>query len=194
MQPSQPTSPQLSPENLRELASAKAALRKINRAVSVARFDGWTIAIFAGLTFLMGMTSPTNIILALGLGTVAYLELSAASRLRRLDPTAVKMLGLNQLGLAAVLIIYALWQIHAQLSSGGELISTIQQYDAADAQNIANLERPLVILFYSALIAVAVLGMGGMSWFYFSRAKHLADYLNQTPQWILDMQKSGVEL
>jgi hypothetical protein len=194
--PANPTSPQLSEENLRELATARQSLRKVNRAISVARFDGWTIAIFAGLTLLMGITDPTNILLALCLGTVAYVELSGAAKLRRLDPSAVRMLGFNQFGLAGLLTVYALWRIHVELHGGGFLASLVAQ-DPADAQALGpymNLGRSIVFMFYGSLIAVAVVGMGGMAWFYFSRRKYLDAYLGNTPQWIIDMQKSGLSL
>jgi hypothetical protein len=199
MQPSIPTSPQLSEQNLRELAEARKSLRKVGRAVSVARFDGWTIAIFAGLTFLMGVTDPGNILMALGLGTAAYFELTGASRLRRLDGSAIRMLGFNQFGLAALLTVYALWRIHVELSVGGMITKMIPS-DQMDAQvlgplgNVVENLRPLVIAFYGTVIAVAILGMGAMAWFYFSRRKYLEAYLTQTPEWIIAMQKTGLTL
>ena len=196
MQPVNPTSPQLSEENLRELAVARQSLRKVNRAISVARFDGWTIAIFAAITLLMGFTDPTNIAMALGLGTVAYFELTGAARLRRLDPSAVPMLGFNQFGLGALLTLYALWRIHVELHGGGFLSSLVAE-DPADAQVLGpwmGLGRSLVFGFYGSLIAVAIIGMGGMAWFYFSRRKYLDAYLQNTPQWIIAMQKSGLTL
>jgi hypothetical protein len=196
MQPSIPTSPQLSEQNLRELAEARKSLRKVGRAISVARFDGWTIAIFAGLTFLMGVTDLGNILMALGLGAVAYFELTGASRLRRLDGSAIRMLGFNQFGMAALLTLYALWRIHVELSGGG-MITTMIQSDPMDAQVLGpwqNFGHSLVIAFYGAVIAVAILGMGGMAWFYFSRRKYLEAYLTHTPQWIIAMQKTGLSL
>jgi hypothetical protein len=196
MQPANPTSPQLSQENLRELETARQSLRKVARAVSVARFDGWTMAIFAGLTLLMGITDITNIVLAVALGTVAYVELTGAAKLRRLDPSAVPMLGFNQFGLAGLLTLYALWRIHVELNGGGFISGMVAQ-DPADAQVLGpwmNLGRSVVFAFYGSLIAVAVLGMGGMAWFYFSRRKHLDAYLTNTPQWIIAMQKSGLSL
>jgi len=196
MQPSNPTSPQLSEENLRELAAARTALRKIARAVTVARFDGWTIAIFAGLTLLMGITDVSNIIIGVGLGVVAFVELQGASKLRRLDVAAIRMLGFNQLSLGGLLILYALWRIHAE-SSGGGLLASVAESDPQDAQALGTLlsgSHWIVTGFYGILIAVAILGMGGMALFYFSRRKYLAAYLTQTPQWIIAMQKAGISI
>ena len=40
--------PPLSPEHLWQIAEARKSSKKIRRAVSVARFDGWTLALAAG--------------------------------------------------------------------------------------------------------------------------------------------------
>jgi len=196
MQPPVPTPPQLSEENLRELTAARTALRKINRAISVARFDGWTIGIFAALTFLLGITELTSIVLGLGLGVIAFVELAGATRLRRLDPQAARMLGLNQLALACMLIIYAVCRIHVELSGHGEFAAAAAS-DAALGQALQpyeNLVRQLTMLFYGGLMAIAVFGQGGMALFYFKRRKHLQAYLDKTPAWIIAMQKAGVSL
>jgi len=196
MQPPNPTSPQLSEENLRELATARAALRKIGRAVTVARFDGWTLAVFAGLTFLMAAFDWTNMIVGIGLGAIACVELYGANRLRRLEPAAIRLLGFNQLTLGALLILYALWRIHAE-SSGGGLLAAATASDPQAApllQSYQGLGQSIVIAFYGTLIAIAILGMGGMALFYSSRRKYLTAYLGQTPQWIIAMQKEGISI
>jgi hypothetical protein len=196
MQPADPTSPQFSEENLRQLAAARTAYRKVGRAIAVASFDGWTIAIFAGLTLLMGITDLSNIVIGAGLGAIAGVELYGASKLRRLDGRAIRVLGFNQLTLGGLLSLYALWRIHSELSGGGVLASMAAS-DPQDSQQIGplvNLSHSIVIAFYGALIAVAMLGMGAMALYYFSRRKYLAAYLSQTPDWILAMQKAGMSL
>jgi hypothetical protein len=52
----------------------------------------------------------------------------------------------------------------------------------------------LVMLFYVALIFIAVLCMGGLAYYYFTRQKYVDAYLKETPDWIVAMQKSGVTL
>src|SRR4051794_40425315 len=113
--PLPPLAPQLSAEHLLDLQRARAALRKVRRAISVASFDGWTIGAFAALTLIFGLTSASSVIMGLAMGAVAYVELRSAGRLRRLDPNAARMLGFNQLALGAVLITYALWRTFAIL-------------------------------------------------------------------------------
>src|SRR4051794_7068047 len=84
----------LSPEQFAQWQAAGVALRKINRAAAVANFDGWSIAIFAALTFMLGYTDVTTIIIALVMGAVAAVELYYVKRLRALDLTAARRLAL----------------------------------------------------------------------------------------------------
>jgi len=193
MQPPHPPSPQLSEENLRQLAEARKSLRKIKRAMSVARFDGWTIGIFAGLTVLLGITDWTNIVMGLALGTIATIELLGAKRLGRLEPQATRMLGFNQLVLGAGLMVYAVWRMHAEMTGHGELAAAVGS-DANLAQALApyqNLTKQIAVMFYGCLIAIAILGMGAMARYYFSRGKYVQKYLKETPGWIIAMQKTG---
>ena len=151
---------------------------------------------FAALTCLCSLGSVSGVLLGLGMAVIAAMELRSAERLRRLQPQAARTLGLNQLALAAMLILYALWSIHAELTGEGAYASL----KASDAQLAAmlgpveELTRMVVLAVYGAVIAVAILAQGGLAVFYFSRVKHIQAYLTQTPEWILQMQRAGVSL
>ena len=151
---------------------------------------------FAALTCLCSLGSVSGVLLGLGMAVVAAVELHSAKRLRRLQPQAARTLGLNQLALAAMLILYALWSIHGELTGEGAYASL----KASDAQlaamlgPIEDLTRMVVLAVYGAVIAVAVLAQGGLAVFYFSRVKHIKAYLTHTPDWILQMQRAGVLL
>lgn len=186
--------PYLSAENLRQLSSARAASRKVRRAIAVASFDGWSIGVFGGLTLLFGLTDFSSIALGLGMGVVAFIELRGAGRLRRLEAGAARTLGFNQVALGTMLILYATWHIVAQLT-GPSPYQSIKSSDAQLAhmlQPIEDLSRMLTIAIYSAVIAIAFFAQGGLALFYFTRDKHLRDYLSRTPDWILTMQRSGI--
>jgi hypothetical protein len=101
----------LSPEQLAELASARARSKPIRRAISTAKFDGWGIAVFAALTFIGGIFHWLGFILGAAMATVAYIELAGAQRLRTLDLTACKTLALNQIFLGSVLLLYAIYSL-----------------------------------------------------------------------------------
>jgi hypothetical protein len=202
MEPNAPPSPVIpplpyfTPDNLLELEAAKKGARKVKRAVAVANFDGWTIAIFGAITLAMGMSDATNIVLSLALGAVAYVELRNAARLKRLQPDAARTLGFNQLALAAILIVYALWQIHTASRSGGTAdVLGVSDPDVAQmlgsSQQLQDLTRMAVHAIYGALILIAVCAQGSMALYYFTRAKLVRQYLIQTPDWIVKLQQAG---
>src|SRR4051794_30754697 len=89
--------PQLTAEHFRQIAEARTGWRRVRRAVGVARFDGWSIGVFGALTALFSITSPSGLLLGLGMVAVAAVELWSATRLGRLDPKAARVLGFNQL-------------------------------------------------------------------------------------------------
>jgi hypothetical protein len=185
--------PQLSHENLLELQAASARLRGVRRAISVARFDGWTLATFAAMTLVLGLTEPSSLVMGLGIGAVACVELRCADRLRRLDLRATRLLGYNQLAMGVMLIAYAVWRIAALLRRGGpyEALGVTEPQLAQMLQPVENLTRLIGLALYSALIAIGLFAQGGLAWFYFTREKHVRAYLSQTPPWIVGLQKAG---
>lgn len=163
----------------------------------MAAFDGWTIAIFAALTFVCGLSSVSGIVMAAGMAIIACIELTGASRLRRLDPQAARMLGFNQLAFALLLVAYAIWSLYHELKSGGGMRAELAAVDPSAVEILKpfeNLARQITLMVYGALIAVAVLAQGGTALFYFTRIKHIRAHLKQTPAWIVQMQRTGVSL
>jgi hypothetical protein len=184
----------LSPEHIRVLQLAQAEGRPIRRAVSVARFDGWTVATFGGLTALLGLPVIANVLIGLALLAIGAIELRAANRLRRLEPRSLRTLVINQLVLAGLLIAYSLWRIVA-----------IQHGGAAEALGVGDdpqlkgmlgsvddLTRSISRMVYVTLIAVAIFAQGGLALYYTRRRKVLRAYLAQTPGWVVEMQRAGV--
>src|ERR1041385_7380348 len=106
----------LSPEHLQQLATARVAVRKIIRAAGVARFDGGTIAFCGAITIMLSLGSISGMLIGAALAVIAFIELHAAGRLKRLDPGSIRLLGLNQLALCGMLILYALWSIYSEFT------------------------------------------------------------------------------
>ncbi len=187
----------LSPEHIAQLAKARKSLKKVRRAISVAQFDGWTIAIFGGITLLTGITDWKSVGVGGGLVAIAYVELRAASRLAKMDRDALRVMGKNQLVLACLLIVYAVWQI-IWIQRGGmmqELKSLPAEDSLADFIGPAGeMATQLMMGMYCILIAVAIFGQGSLALYYFSRARYLHAYLTETPPWILAMQRRGHDL
>jgi hypothetical protein len=192
-----PSPPQLTPENLNELQLARQRLKGIRRAVSAGRFEGYSIAICGGLSFLAGIGSLTSMAggaLLLGVGIV---EVYMVGQLRKLDLRAPRFLAANQLVLAALIVLYACWSLH---SSGSSSSADTTGMSASDVQAMNQMIGPVneiahsvsVLLFGSLLIAAVF--EGGMAWYYYSKAEPLREYLAETPEWILQMQRAGVSV
>ena len=183
----------LSAEHLRELAAAQVRGRKVGRAVAVANFDGWSVATFAFLTFLLGITSPASILLGGLMGVVAFVELRAARSLKRLQPEAARTLGLNQIALGSLLAAYAVWKIYRELTGAGDY-AEIAATDAQLAEMlkpVESLTRLFTLAVYGGLVAFAALAQGGMALYYFTREKHVRAYVTQTPPWVITVQQAG---
>ncbi|MGD0138398.1 MAG: hypothetical protein ABSD28_05935 [Tepidisphaeraceae bacterium] len=192
-----PQPPQLSPENLRELQAARRSLGKIRRAVSTARFEGYSIAICGALTVLMNTDSIGYMLVGTVLTAIGIVEIVAAGRLRRLEVGAVRMLAINQLSLAALILLYALWNLHAEIAHP---VSDFPDLSPSDAKLLGQMDSSVLgitheamLLLYGSLIAAAAVE-AGMAWYYHSRAGHLREYLARTPPWIIAMQKAGISV
>jgi hypothetical protein len=186
--------PNVSEEHLRQLAVARAGGKKIRRAVAVAKFDGWSIGVFGVLTLLCGLTDPTSIVLGLGMLAVAFVELRGADAIRRLDHRAARTLGMNQLALACLLILYSFWSIYT-VSTGPGPYESIKAQDAEMArmlQPFESLTKTVSLAVYAILILFAIFFQGGMALYYFSRVKHIHDYASKTPPWIIKLQQAGM--
>lgn len=192
-----PSSPQ---EIQAQLAAASLAARKVRWMAAVATFDAWSIAIFAAPSFVCGLFSgASGVLLGLAMGATAFVEFRGAAAIRRLDPTAPRRQGYNQLVLACSIILYALWCIHAA-SAGGGLLAQLQQADpGADFSSIGggqmdSLGQAVTWFLYGGLIVLTILFQGGLALYYFSREKVIRQYLAETPAWVVEMQRRGTPL
>jgi hypothetical protein len=185
--------PSLPQDVQQQLMIAKVAAKKIRRVAAVATGDAWTVAIFAGLSFICGLSGGiSGLAIGLAMGVVAYVEFTGASRVRRLEPAAARTLGYNQLALAGVLIIYALWSL---FSGSSAMMNEIKAQLGSDApgmeKSFEDLYKTICAIMYGSLIVVAIGAQGGMALYYFRREKLIHEYIETTPQWIIEMQRAG---
>jgi hypothetical protein len=182
---------QLGPNQLRELADARAAGKCLRRAITFAKIDGSALAIASAISLMLGFIDISSFILGLALAPIAFFELRGASELKRLDPSAARRLGYNQIALGTVLALFAVWRIYHGFhgSTGLEEITRIKP---SLGQPLEDFFRSITVAIYACLILVAIFAQGGAALYYFTRAKHIRTYLHQTPGWILQMQQSGV--
>lgn len=186
----------LTEDQVRAVGDAQKRAQKIRRAISVAKFDAWTVAIFGGLTLSFALLSFSwfGILLGGGMCAIAWVEFRGAKGLRQFDPDATRLLGMNQLVLGGLLIAYALYSLwgvyHDQSPLLNELKSTPEMSNLmVDARGIA---ETIGLLVYGTLVLVGLFGQGGTALYYFSRRKYIDAYLRETPAWIVDAQRAGL--
>ena len=199
-QPEQPETPRpvegspFSPEQLLEITTARIRGRKISRAATVATFSGWSLAVFAFFSLLLGIFDLTTFILGICFCGTAYFELRGAKGLRALDVNAPRLLAINQLVLAAMVCLYAVWGMlmamfgpgpyDDYLAGGGDVAEVIEPF--------AKMTRAITALFYAVVIAVTVILCGCTASYYYSRRKQLISYLRETPPWVVEMLRKVV--
>ncbi len=187
----------LTGEQMLELAAVRKACRRVRRAVHVAALSGWTIALFAAVTLIAGLSTISATWMGLAMIITAFVELRARERLRRLDPSAARTLGYNQVVLGLLLVLYAAWNIDTLIvASPGPLTINFSAGDTAFhfEPNNAVFIRQFTLMLYGAMAIVAVLTQGSTAWYYFSRDKWIREYVSRTPSWILQIQRAGVGL
>ncbi|HMB94577.1 MAG TPA: hypothetical protein VKK61_00920 [Tepidisphaeraceae bacterium] len=191
-----PNSPFTSPpsqEHLQQIAAARVLGKKVRRATGVAVFSGWTIAIFAAITIFSGIVSLSALALGIGMAIVAYYELRGAGEFKRLDRSAPRRLAINQIAFMLMLIAYAGYELAANLRSPMDL-GQIANVDPKMAQTIQDMARPITIAVYLGIMLAALLGPGLTAVYYYTRRKYIEAYLNQTPTWILELQRAGMSI
>lgn len=120
-----------------------------------------------------------------------------AKLIRRLEPDVTKRLAINQLIFGALLMIYAcssMWTaLHEPSDIDKELSS--QGVDATQMLgSVGQLEHTITVALYASVIVAAILGCGGMAWYYVTRRKYIVNYLREAPPWIIDLQKAGMSV
>jgi len=187
-------SPMLTPEQMQEIQRAKERAKKVLRAATVAKVDGGITAFFAVgalASFFMGIE---GFLLGLALSLVAYKSFLGAKRLAQFDRTAPQYLALNQILLAASIILYAAYSLHQGLSGKNDLASQLGTLNDPSANNIAgdiqNIYQLIYWVLYGGLIVGTIVAQGLAALYYGSRAKFVRAYLDETPQWVVDLQRA----
>ena len=177
--------PHLTPEQLQALADARERAKGIFAAAKVAAFNGWSLAVFAVLTILFGLTSPILLALGIGLGMLARNELRGRDALRALDPEAPTRLVRNQMGLMALAVAYCSWSLYRtrfRPERTWEELETLAGLNPGYIQGLTSAG-------YAVAILATVLLVGLNARYYHRRKAMLAAYLDETPDWVVTLLK-----
>lgn len=195
------SAPALTLEHLAQLAEARKLGAGLHRAVTVGKVDGWTTGTFGIITLIFsvgsGMGSISGIALGAGMAIVAFYQLRAADALRRLDEKAPAALARNQVILGILLVAYGAFSLWQASVNPATLSSSMSGMDPETKEMLApydQLARSLAIAVYTGVIAAGIIGPGLTAAYYYAQRKRVAACLLATPQWILELQRTGVRI
>jgi uncharacterized protein YneF (UPF0154 family) len=175
------------------IKQARNRRKRIDRVLGVASFNGWSAAVLATLSVLIGVFVPTLItVLAAGvLIAVAYTEFHGRTLVKQLNTRGLVVLTWNQLAFGVMIILYAAWQLYVT-SQGQD--SQLQELASVGemGQQLADMEQQLLLLVYWMLILGTVAFQGGMAWFYFASRKPMQAFIDQTPPWVIDVLEAVI--
>ena len=149
------------------------AIKKVQRAIFVARFNGWTLVVGAALAPLLELFSVTGLVTGMMVGVCAFLELRGAKRLAALDPGAPRHLALNQLLLTVFALGYCAQRYWATLHGTNPAFASLNQStgDASIDQTLKDLVPVVAVLMYATLAVSVAAVCGGMSIYYLTRRR-----------------------
>ncbi len=179
----------LTPEMQLELRDAKDRAGSFLGAAKVAAFNGWSIGFFAALSIMFGVFSRSSFLVGVGLAIVARNEFVGRSRLRSIDPSGLELLWRNQVGFMGLIIAYCLWSMFRTVALPGPGLTSLLELFGDGAAELVAL---VTIVVYSTVIVATAIFQGLNARYYFVRANRIRDYVRDTPQWVVDLQRSTV--
>lgn len=184
-----PVADALSAEQLALIVEAQRRTRTLRRAAAYAAISGWTLAFFAFLSLLGGLSSAASLLLGIALAIVAYFEIRGSRALKRFDPGAPRQLGFNQIALCIIVVLYAGWQIFGAISGPGRYAQYANQPQQVTnmLESISNLERVVMVAVYGLLIVGTLIAQGIGAIYHFTRARHVRAFLQNTPRWTIEV-------
>lgn len=181
-------------EHYAALRAASARRRRVDRAAGVATFNAWSAAIAAAVTATFALFSVTALVMAVGFAAVAWVEFRGRTMLRQLDERGPRLLAMNQAALFLLLLGYCAWSIYVTLGQAGVYGQMLADHPelarVLDPQQIESLVRLTAVLVYGGVVALSAAFQGGMAIYYLTRTSHLRAYREQTPTWVLDVQRA----
>jgi hypothetical protein len=188
----------LSQEQMAQIGEARMNASQILRAAQIAHREFVGLVLMGVLTAMFacyGGISISSLIMGLWMIVGGVIEHLGEQRIRRLDPNVFTTLSRNQLFLGIMFVVISgWWMLTIAMGSDKDLAAT-----SGTLNNLgiaAKQMMPMVkLLLYGAYASVGVFGIvwqGYLAWYYSRRQWQLMQYIQETPQWIIDMQQSGI--
>lgn len=185
----------LSEQHYRALRDAKDGRKKIDFAIGVATFNGWSIGVFAALSALVlpFSLSLSGLFVTIGLGVVAFNEFKGRAMLRLLNPKGARHLGYNQIALGGVIVGYCVWSLLSAFFGPNPYAEVIAENPELGQilGSTGEVYRFIAAAVYGCAILLTIPYQALMAWYYFSRSRHITHYVEQTPTWVTQLQRSA---
>lgn len=178
-----------------KLAEANERIKPLSRVAKVAAFNGWVCGFFAAVSAPFALFDVASFIMAVGLTVVAYNEFKGRTLIRKLDASAGKLLGWNQVGFLTLICVYCLWQLVLGIFSPNPLEAEIKKHPElgqliGSPDQLMWIYDAVMIGTYALVITLTAVFQGYNAYYYFSRGKKLAAHIEQTEPWIVDLQRT----
>ena len=181
MSPNDSDSGPLSPEEHETLRIANEGLNKrILGAAKLATFNSWSLAVFGGLSLMTGLFSLT------GLLAFARQEFRGRALLRKLDTEGPRILARYQIGLAGGVLAYCAWTSYGVWVNRGDELAALEAALGVSADDVAG----LTVALYARIFMVTGIVLAFTARYHSVRGRRLEQYLGETPEWVVDIQRS----
>lgn len=182
--------PEAGPLDAEQRETLRAANERLGSRIlgseKVAGFNAWTLAIFGGISLLTGVFSAAGLVVGAGLLIFAWNEFRGRALLRRLDRRGPRVLAWNQIALAAAVLLYCGWSGWRAWARPDPSLARLESVLGMSPGTVAE----LTVTVYAAVFVVTALFLGFTARYHFVRASRLEAYLERTPGWVVEIQRS----
>lgn len=174
----------MSTEDRAILAKAAELHRQLARAARVARGNGLGYAVFGGLSLALALTDLDALGLLVGaiLLGVGLFERQQAVRMLQASVDAPVRLARGELVLLGAIVLYGVLGLTV-LPSPADALQKQLGSTAGLGVDLRRLAESVSTVWYTAVIAIAVLYQGGMARYFLNRRAAIDRYRQATPSW-----------
>ena len=156
-----------------------------------ASFNAYTSLVLAVMAAPFAIFSFTAMVVCLVLVYVAYVDLDARKRLRRLEVGSARLMGRNQLVLLGAIVLYCAWTVLRAVYGPNPYEPYVQQSPELGEVlgPISELYVTFTCVTYAAVALVSFVVQGLTARYHYKREQVLVEHLGLTPSWVLELQK-----
>ncbi len=164
------------------IPEAPPQAKTLKRVLAISRLNGWSVAGFGALGLLLALGLGDGVgglvsVLVVGAG---WMELQGHFQSKRGDPAGVAWLVRSQLFLLSVILIYCASRFGSlDVTALPPDLQTALRQTGLNLDDISPLARAVVLVFYGTVALTAMLYQGGLTVYYWSRARHVTQALQQ---------------